>query len=253
MADIIACFKWVIDEAYLKSDSSGKLDFNWVDYKLSDYDKNAIEEAVRLAEQKGGKVTAVTVGTPEDTKGVKDALARGASEAVFINDSSFVNLEPSQTAALLADVIGRLKFDLIICGEGSSDLYAQQVGPRLAERLEIPCISYVTRISLEDDFIKAERKMENGIEVVIAPLPALITVSPQINTPRIPGLKDTLAASKKPVTEVTADELTVSNEPLLKTVSINKAAMQRNCSYFNNDEDGIVQLVNALQKQGAIN
>lgn len=252
MPDIIACFKWVIDEAYLKSGASGDIDFNWVDYKLSDYDKNAIEEAVRLTEQYGGNVVAATVGTPDDTKGIKDALARGPGKAVFINDPAFTNLEPSQTAALLAEVIGRLKYDLIICGEGSSDIYAQQVGQRLAERLGIPGISYVTKVSLENNLVIAERKMEDGIEVVTAPLPVLITVSPQINTPRIPGLKDTLAASKKPVTEVTLDELTFANEPLLRTIGVRASAMGRNCTYFKSDEEGMAQLVITLQKQGVI-
>ncbi|HEX3011243.1 MAG TPA: electron transfer flavoprotein subunit beta/FixA family protein, partial [Syntrophomonadaceae bacterium] len=183
MPDIIACFKWVIDEAYIKFGSSGEIDFDWVDYKLSDYDKNAIEEAVRMTEQYGGNVVAVTVGMPDDTKGIKDALARGPGKAVFINDPAFKDLEPSQTSAILAEVItNKLNYDLIICGEGSSDLYAQQVGPRLAERLGIPCISYVTKASLENNFIRAERKMEDGVEVVSAPLPAFITVCPQINT-----------------------------------------------------------------------
>lgn len=252
MPEIIACFKWVVDEAYLKSGNSGKIDFNWVDYKLSDYDKNAIEEAVRLTEKYGGNVTAVTVGTPDDTKGIKDALARGPGKAVFINDSAFASLEPSQTAGILAEVIGKLKYDLIICGEGSSDLYAQQVGPRLAERLGIPVISYVTRVSLENDVIIAERKMEDGIEVLTAPLPALITVSPQINTPRIPGLKDTLSASKKPVVEVNTDQMNHDCKPLLRTTGLRKADMERNCTYFSSDEDGMVQLADALQKQGAI-
>jgi electron transfer flavoprotein beta subunit len=252
MPDIIACFKWVIDEAYLKSDSSGNIDFDWVDYKLSDYDKNAIEEAVRLTEEYGGEVVAVTVGTPDDTKGIKDALARGPGKAVFINDPAFAGLESSQTAGILAEVISsRLKYDLIICGEGSSDLYAQQVGPRLAERLGIPSISYVTKVSLNNDTVIAERKMEDGIEVVTAPLPALITVSPQINTPRIPGLKDTLAASKKPVVQVQASELQGDFAPLLETVGIRKADMERKCKYLSCDAKGIAEMANVLQQTGA--
>lgn len=253
MPDIIACFKWVIDEAYIKSGPEDGLDLKWVDYKLSDYDKNAIEEAVRLTEQYGGNATVLTVGTPEDTKGVKDALARGPGQAIFVNDPAFARLEPSQTADILAQVIKQnLKYDLIICGEGSSDLYAQQVGPRLAELLGIPAIGYVTKVILENGSITAERKMEDGIEVVTSSLPALITVSPEINTPRIPGLKDTLAASRKPVTEVTADQLHSLSEPLLSTVGVKAASMERKCTYFNSDQDGVTRLVDVLQKQGVL-
>jgi electron transfer flavoprotein beta subunit len=253
MPDIIACFKWVIDEAYIKASPGGEPDLNWADYKLSDYDKNAIEEAVRLTEEYGGEAVAVTVGTPDDTKGVKDALARGPGQAVFINDPAFKNLEPAQTADILAQVIStKIKYDLIICGEGSSDLYAQQVGQRLAELLGIPGISYVTKVTIDNELVIAERKMEEGIEVVTVPLPALITVSPEINTPRIPGLKDTLAASRKPVIEVNCDELNNLGEPLLKTVGIKTAAMERNCAYFKSDREGIANLVNSLLKQGVV-
>jgi len=140
MATIIACFKWVVDEAYIRRGSSGELDFSAVDYKISDYDRNAIEEAVRLKDAVGGSVIALTVGVPEATKGVKDALSRGTDQCYFIADPSFQGSGTRQTAKILADVIrnrvGPFRPDPL--REGSSDLYAQQVGPRLAENLGIP-------------------------------------------------------------------------------------------------------------------
>ncbi|MGI5921295.1 MAG: electron transfer flavoprotein subunit beta/FixA family protein [Syntrophomonadaceae bacterium] len=251
--DIITCFKWVIDEAYIKVGPSRELDLGWVDYKLSDYDRNAIEEAMRLKDLDGGKVVAVTVGPPEATKGLKDALSRGPDEAIFINDPAFSDLEPSQTASILAEVIGsRLKYDLILCGEGSSDLYAQQVGPRVAELLGIPCISFVSRLEVKDRQVTAERKMEDGTEVVTAQLPALITVLPDINSPRIPGLKDTLAASKKPVTDITGEELKSIPESYLETREVAANTMERQCIKFNPDAAGIKGLVEALLKDGVI-
>ncbi len=94
-------FKWVADEAYVKASTSGELDLSFAEYKISDYDKNAIEEAVLLAEKYGGTVAVATVGLPEDTKSIKDALSRGPEKAYFINDADFSGLEPSQTASLL--------------------------------------------------------------------------------------------------------------------------------------------------------
>ncbi|MBN2254548.1 MAG: electron transfer flavoprotein subunit beta/FixA family protein [Deltaproteobacteria bacterium] len=253
MPDIIVCFKWVIDEAYIRTGSSGALDFRSVNYKLSDYDRNAIEAAVRLKEECGGTVTAVTVGTPGATKGLKDALSRGPDKACFVNDQSFDNLEPSQTAAILTDVIkGRLEYDLIICGEGSSDLYAQQVGPRLAEALGIPCVSFVQKLSIDGNRIIAERKVEEGINIMAAQLPALVTVVPDINNPRIPGVKDTLMASKKEVISVTADDLPATYEPALQTVSMTAASMERNCITFPADQAGIQAFVEALAKEGVL-
>jgi electron transfer flavoprotein beta subunit len=253
MPDIIVCFKWVIDEAYIRTGSSGELDIRSVNYKLSDYDRNAIETAARLKEEHGGTVTAITVGTPGATKGLKDALSRGPDRACFVNDPSFENLEPSQTASILSDVIkGKFEYDLIICGEGSSDLYAQQVGPRLAEELGIPCLSFVQKLAVDGSRIIAERKVEEGIDVMAAPFPALVTVVPDINNPRIPGVKDTLMASKKEVISVTAGGLPASYEPALRTVGMAASSMERNCVKFTADQTGIQAFVEALAKEGVL-
>ncbi|MDD5168297.1 MAG: electron transfer flavoprotein subunit beta/FixA family protein [Syntrophales bacterium] len=254
MSTFIPCFKWIIDEAYIRRNASGGLDFSSVDYKISDYDRNALEEAARLKEKHGGKVIACTVGVPEATKGLKDALSRGADEVCFIADPAFRDLDSAQTAALLAAAI-RAKIPdlgLIICGEGSGDLYAQQVGPRLAENLGIPCISFVQAVTVDGDRLTAERRVEDGIEVVSAPLPALVTVLPDINTPRIPGVKDTLMASKKPVTVVPPGELPVLREVQLKTAGIDSARMDRTCERFGTDETEISRFVATLRKSGII-
>lgn len=254
MPIIISCFKWVIDEAYIRRGSSGNLDFSSVDYKIGEYDRNAIEEAVRLKETLGGSAIGITVGLPEATKGVKDALSRGCDRTFFIADSSFANLEPSQTAAILGEVIeSRIQqYDLIICGEGSNDLYAQQVGPRLAEKLGIPCISFVQKIALDGGQLVAERRVEEGIEVVAAPLPALVTVLPDINVPRIPGVKDTLMASKKPVITVKKDELQPLGDACLQTLSMTASRMERTCERFGTDAAEIARFVVSLQKTGVI-
>ncbi|HYA14159.1 MAG TPA: electron transfer flavoprotein subunit beta/FixA family protein [Syntrophales bacterium] len=254
MPTIIACFKWVVDEAYIRRTPSGDLDFSSVDYKIGDYDRNAIEEAVRLRDAFGGSAIAVTASVPEATKSIKDALSRGTDQAYFIADASFANLESSQTAALLAEVIRtRIQpFDLIICGEGSSDLYAQQVGPRLAEKLGIPCISFIQKISLDGGQITVERRVEEGIEVITVPLPALVTVLPDINVPRIPGVKDTLMASKKPVVTIKKDELAPIGEPCLQTVSLKASRMERTCERFGTDAAEITRFVGSLRKKGVI-
>lgn len=253
MPNILCCYKWVIDEAYIRTGPSQVLDMSVVDYKISDYDKNAIEEAMLLQERFGGTVAAITIGRPDDTKGLKDALSRGPEKAYFVKDPSFETLEPAQTAAILADAItGRVEFDLILCGEGSSDLYAQQVGPRLAEKLSIPCICYAVSITIEGSQIKVEKKTEEGLEVVAAQMPVLITVAPDINTPRIPGLRDTLAASKKPVEEIGLADLPGNYEARIQTVGIKAASLMRSGHKFSGDKAGVKALVEALLKDGAL-
>ena len=255
MPIVVACFKWVVDEAYIRKGSDGKLDFSSVDYKIGEYDRNAIEEAVRQRDAGGGgNVIGLTVGTPESAKGVKDGLSRGMDQAFFAADAAFRDLEPSQTARILAEVIRTRipQYDLITCGEGSSDLYAQQVGPRLAEILGIPCVCFVQKLTLEGGKLRAERRVEDGVEVVEAPLPALVTVLPDINTPRIPGVKDTLMAGKKPATTVKKDELAGSFEEVLKTAAMTASSMERTGEKLAADAAGIARFVDSLRKRGVI-
>ncbi len=253
MPNIVSCFKWVIDEAYVRSGSSGQLDLEMVDYKLSDYDRNAIEEAVLLREKYGGDAIAITVGSPDAAKGVKTALSRGPDKAYFVNDDSFEDLDSSQTAGILAEVIGtQIEYDLIICGEGSNDLYARQVGPRLADKLGIPCICYAQKIEIQDNQVIVERKAEEGVEVISAPLPALVTVLPDINTPRVPGLKDTLAASKKPLIEIEKEDLSGDYQPRLQTGGMRAASLERECVKFSDSAEDISNFVQALTKEGFI-
>ena len=196
----------------------------------------------------------ITVGAPDSAKGVKDGLSRGMDQAFFVSDPSFKDLEPSQTAAILAEVIRTRipQYDLVTCGEGSSDLYAQQVGPRLAELLGIPCVCFVQKLSLEGGTLRAERRVEDGVEVVEAPLPALVTVLPDINTPRIPGVKDTLMAGKKPVTSVKKEELTGTFDGVLKTTAMTASSMERTGEKLAADAAGIARFVDSLRKSGVI-
>jgi electron transfer flavoprotein beta subunit len=254
MPTIIACFKWVVDEAYIRRGSSGELDFSSVDYKISDYDRNAIEEAVRLKETLGGSAIAVTVGAPAASKGVKDALSRGTDQAWFATDDTFGHLDSSQTAAILAEIIrSRIgQYDLILCGEGSGDLYAQQVGPRLAENLGIPCISFVQKVTINENRLIADRKTEEGIEVIESPLPALVTVLPDINIPRIPGVKDTLMAGKKPAVTIKNDELQPAGKVLLQTIGFAASRLERDCKKFGTDDAEIARFVGSLRMKGVI-
>jgi len=253
MPELVVCFKWVIDEAYIRRTSAGGLDFSSVDYKISEYDRNAIEAAVCLRDACGGSVTAVTVAPPEASKGVKDALSRGPDRAIFVSDAIFKDLDSSQTAAILGEVLrGKATFDLILCGEGSGDAYAQQVGPRLAELLSIPCASYVQKLRIEGGQVIAERKAGDFTEVLAIPMPALVTVLPDIASPRIPGVKDTLMASKKPVETIGQSELGEMPEARLKTVEVRASRMERECEIFTPEAADVARFVGALQKKGVL-
>ena len=256
MLKIVACFKWVVDDADIRVDAgSHKLNLDRAAYKISAYDRNAIEEAVILQEKHGGSVVAMTVAQPGAKPCLKDSLSRGPESACFINDPCCADLEPSQTVEILARAISaKTDYDLIICGEGSGDIYAQQVGPALAEKLGIPCVTWVNKLSYNEDEkrIIAERKLEDGVETVSAPLPALVVVLPDINSPRIPTLKQVLGAAKKPVENVTPQDQGSIPSPRLLTTEVVAATMERRRIELSAGADGIREAVNALLGEGVV-
>ncbi|HHO9699233.1 electron transfer flavoprotein FixA [Citrobacter sp. Cb010] len=201
---IITCYKCVPDEQDIAiNNADGSLDFSKADGKISQYDLNAIEAACQLKQQSGeAQVVAMSVGGKALTnaKGRKDVLSRGPDELIVVIDDQFEQALPQQTANALAAAAQKAGFDLLICGDGSSDLYAQQVGLLVGEALNIPAINGVSKIlSLTDSTLTVERELEDEVETLSIPLPAVIAVSTDINTPQIPSMKAILGAAKKTV------------------------------------------------------
>lgn len=214
--EIIVCLKQIYDLAQIKTDSSGHAQTDGVTKKLSDFDKNALEEAIRIKEKIGGRVYAIIKGTKD---AAKETLAMGADEAIVYN----IETDSLGTAAILADIIQKMKYDLILCGEASIDEYSFQIGPRLAQALGIPVLTYVRKIDFDNGGIIVERDIEKGYEVAIAKLPALVTVTKEINEPRIPTLVQILGASKKKVSEISP----AKPDAGIETLSILAVEMKR--------------------------
>ena len=221
MPNIFVCIKQALDVAELKIDSTTRrLIIAGVPRKISDFDKNAIEEAVRLKEKIGGGVTVITVGPEEAKTALREALAMGADGAYLLSDPAFEDSDTLAVSYILAEGIKKLgKFDLIICGEASVDSFSAQVGPRLAERLAIPQITYVRKVSLDGNNVMAERSLEDCYETVRTKTPVLITVTGEINDPRIPSLMAIMKASKKEMVMWKAEDLKISKERVGKTGS----------------------------------
>jgi electron transfer flavoprotein beta subunit len=218
---IFVCIKQALDVAELKIDTATRrLIIAGVPRKISDFDKNAIEEAVRLKEKIGGEVTVITVGPEEAKTTLREALAMGADRAYLLSDPAFEDSDTLAVSYILAEGIKKLgKFDLIICGEASVDSFSAQVGPRLAERLAIPQITYVRKVSLDGNNVMAERSLEDCYETVRTKTPVLITVTGEINDPRIPSLMAIMKASKKEMVMWKAEDLKISKEMVGKTGS----------------------------------
>jgi len=205
MVKIIVCIKQALDVTELKVDSATRQVIT-VDAprKISDFDKNALEEAVRLKEKLGGEVTVVTVSPEDATMTLREALAMGADKAYMVSDPSFEKSDTLVTSHILSEAI--------LCGEASVDSYSAQVGSRLAERLGIPQITYARKLSLEGNIVTAERSLEDCYETVRAKTPALVTVTGEINEPRIPSLMAIMKATKKEIVAWKAGDLGIPQE-----------------------------------------
>jgi len=221
MVRIIVCVKQAIDVTQIRADPTTRhlitLDAS---RKINDFDKNALEEAIRLKEKTGAEVIALTA-TSEDAKmTLREALAMGADKAYLVRDSSFENSDTLATSYVLAEAVKKLgDFHLILCGEASVDSYSAQVGSRLAERLNIPQITYARKFSLEGDEVIVERTLEDRYETMKAKTPVLVTVTGEMNEPRIPSLMAIMKASKKEIITWGAGDLNISAEKVGETGS----------------------------------
>lgn len=222
MVRTIVCAKQVYDVEGLKVDPKTRfLITERVERKISDFDKNALEEALRIREKHGGSVTVVTLGPPTANDAAKDALKMGADEAYVISCAGMEQLDARATSDMLAAAIRRIgEFDLIICGDASIDTYSGQVGPRLAERLGIPQVSHSKKVTVNGSMVTAERDLEDADETVEVSMPVLLTVTKEVNEPRIPTITMIIKASKKTIKTLDAGELGV---PLATSVKVLKA------------------------------
>ncbi len=154
----------------------------------------------------------------DDSKLKKGVLARGVDELVMIADDACADLDAHATAAMLARLVDGLDAaDLIVCGDGSADNYAQQVDVQLADALGLPVVTAVSAVSVEGAVATCDRMLETQLQTVQVDLPAVISVVPDIALPRIPGMKDILAAGKKPSSVNAASDVAAAVVDVVET------------------------------------
>jgi electron transfer flavoprotein beta subunit len=199
---IVVCIKRVPDtEARIRPAADGTtIDPAGIKFVISPYDEFALETALRLKESKGsGEVIVVSLGPAAAAEQLRTALAMGADRAMHLKGEA--SLDGLATARALAAEIGDIGADLVLLGMKAVDDDQQQVGPMLAELLDLPCITVATDLEPAVGTLTAHREIEGGVEVVETSLPAVITITKGKFEPRYPSLKGIMAAKKKPLEE----------------------------------------------------
>lgn len=215
--NIVVCIKQVPGTTKVKiNPETGTLIRDGVEAVVNPFDEYAIEEAIRIKERVGGTVKVITMGPPQADEALRSAIALGADEAYLISDRAFAGSDTwatSYTVSLGIKSLGPV--DLIICGKQAIDGDTAQVGPGVAEMLDIPFVAWVRKIEeITADKIRVERMMEEGYEVVDMPLPGLITVVKEINVPRMASLKGKMRAKKATIVNLTAAMLNAETEKI---------------------------------------
>lgn len=251
--NIIVCVKQVVDISEMKIDSNTNAPIlTGLDKKVNDIDKNAMEEAIRIKDALGGKITAVMIGEPDAKERMKEILAMGADEGVLICPEEI--LDYAQLTTLLAGAIKKIgTYDLILCGEASTDMFSGQVGPRLAGILDISQITYAQKIDATSDLVSAERNLGDTVVTVESTYPVLVTVTKEINEPRLPSLMQILASANKTIHEWSINDLGVSLDRKVVVTELQGISMDRKQEIFEDDLDASVQkLVDRLMKDGVL-
>jgi len=214
---IIVLVKQVPDAKDVRLDpKTNTLAREGVESIMNPFDRHALEAAVALKEQYGGTVTAITMGPPQAEETLRDAVSCGADDGVLVSDRAFAGADTWATSYTLSKAIDTLGgFDLILCGKQAIDGDTGQVGPGVAQRLDIPFVAYARKISeCVDGVIRLERLMDDGYDEIEMAMPALITVVKEINEPRVPSLKGKMKAKKMQATVLNAADIGAETECL---------------------------------------
>lgn len=216
-----------------------------VPVKISTYDKNAIEEAIRIKEATGGKAIGITVGNT-DRKSIREALAMGLDEVIAIT-AQYVDVK--NTALLIAEQARQLNPNLIIFGESTTDSSTGSLGGYVAGVLEYPYVSYVKKLKIEGKKLILERALMPYYEKVEVEMPAVISVTGEINVPRIPTVRQIMEASKKVIKEIKVNNINNS----AKIQSIKPYIVTRKKIIIEKPIDEAVEiLLQYLKKEGVL-
>lgn len=254
--NIAVLVKSAVDEADLRVDVSGRPVLKGAATKMSNFDANGVEEAVRQKEQNGGTVTVVSLGSADAKKAIKEALAMGGTKAVQVLTEPADALDTLATAYCLAQAVKRLGgVDIVLCSEGASDTYQGQVGAMVAEFLDMPFIAYARKVAVADGRVRCEQALGGSLRVLEANLPAVVSMVTGSNQPRYPTLLEVMVAGRKAIDEIPLASLKGPEYPETGTEVVDvtvQSADRKRVIFDGPPEESAKKLVGALKQEGVL-
>jgi electron transfer flavoprotein beta subunit len=219
---------------------------------LDDTDRYGVEMGLQLAQASGGTVTVVSMGPAGSMQGIRQALAMGADKAITIDDTTLKGSDALQTARTLAAAIAKEGFDLVITGTESTDGYSGVMPQMVAELLDVPALTYATKVDAGGGGVTIHRQTANGYEVVEASLPAVVSVTAGVVEPRYPTFKGIMDAKKKPVEAPSLRELGVEPHVDQKVVEVIDAPARSAGAKIEDDGEAHLKIVELLTQKKVI-
>lgn len=229
--------------------ADNKLDPSGVEFVMNPYDEFAVEEALQQKDKAGeGNVTVMSLGAGEAQKELRTALAMGADAAVLLTNAEAPHADAATTARALAAAVEGREFDLLLFGKQAVDRDQHGVGPAVATRLGVPCITEVVKLEIADGKVIAEREVEGARETVEASLPCAITCMKGLNEPRFASLKGIMAAKKKPMETVEVD----LGAPAVEVVAMTMPPARPEGRIVGEGAAAVPELVRALREEAKV-
>jgi electron transfer flavoprotein beta subunit len=215
--NVLVCLKQTFDTEEKIVLKNGEISEDAVEFIINPYDEYAVEEAIRLKELHGGEITVLTVGPSRTEQALRSALAMGADKAIVIDTEDLeIELDEYSISQLIHAAIQDQDdaFDLILCGYMAVDDGSAQVGPRLAQLLQIPHVSTITKITIDGNDVALEKDVEGDVEHIQSNLPLLVTTQQGLNDPRYPTIPGIMKAKRKPLTRYEIDDLSLTEQAI---------------------------------------
>jgi electron transfer flavoprotein beta subunit len=213
--NIVVCVKQVPDTTAVKIDpKTGTLIRDGVPSIINPEDKHALESALQLKETNGAKVTVISMGLPMAKAALREALCMGADEAILLTDRALGGADTLATSKALAGVINKLDYDVVFAGRQAIDGDTAQVGPEIAEHLNIPQVTYVQDVKVEGNGLIVNRALEDGHQLIEVKTPCLLTAIEELNDPRYMNVANIFETCDDQIKVMSADDIDVDKAEL---------------------------------------